>query len=1055
MPGTYQYDVEIKSNVAKLLSDMKQVQDRLDTIEGKEYKIKLNVDEKKLSSAISNLEKMLDSLGKGTGDFKQFENLSKELSSIVSEVQSLSKAFGKVDDSGAKTLLSSIQNIDNSLSELSQNILNVNKNMSNMGGNTSGAVKEIENITNESKQAAKALDDVAKAQAKVNGSKTNISSGSTTATEQQNKLQEELKETRKEAEETAKAINSVSNPNIKQYNNNVKFGLDRVKKAQILRENGIAPGRDLLLTDKGIWSELKKSGFLKPDMSSLSEEEIRTACNDWGDALVSKISEYVSQKIRNAGFKDDFEFTDQLYDIENAKHSNWEHSSNNIGWTFFNTKGYKNVSKDEKAFDYKIYAAFEDVAKLNKETIQMLFKALSEAGYVGGLKTARLSDSAGQTDQIVLHGRNAKDQEIAYRVLQEFSNQTGIKLGYLGGGFDTTRNGTKINLGDEVFSTTKGRSFSAMIEQGLDEYLARFFKITSSFTQENSTSSLNSTSSGIEEQNKLQEELRETEVQAGQTAQAVREVTSQDQMKDAFPSTDTKLDEAVTSEYSKMVSIQQKRDVEDYNANAKANLDNAKNIQAAWDKNVQAIQNYMNAVTELNNLKAKDKGTGNEASQIELQTKNVEELKQAAYEARQTLSSMINPHDTDISTWDKWLDIMKQFDQASLGSAESVAKLEDALRNANEAQNKYINSVVNKQNGYLNDYQTASSKEGFVSTDTFKEKIANYEIEVSKLNNLAEQLSQQDFVTKDQQNQFEDLKQHCEDARKALTKMSASDKGAWAVDIQKEIDKINSDLMKNTNYSKEAKQQLNAFIEQLEAGNISDTTLKEIHNRFLEITNAEKLAGREGKNFFDILSNSRVHQIASQIAGMFSFYDLVNGVKQVFSTVRELDTAYTEMRKVSDESAQSLKNFQKESFSTADAVGTTALALQDATATWMRLGESLEQAKESAKDATVLLNVSEFDNIDEATDSLVAMSQAYKDLDKMEIIDVLDEVGNKYSISTDQLSTALKDSAAVLKTQGNDLAESVALITAGNAITQDASKTAGETLPERYRNIFL
>ena len=176
MPGTYQYDVEIKSNVAKLLSDMKQVQDRLDTVEGKEYKIKLNVDEKKLSSVISNLEKMLDSLGKGTGDFKQFENLSKELSSIVSEVQSLSKAFGKVDDSGAKTLLSSIQNIDKSLSELSQNILNVNKNMSNMGGNTSGAVKQVENITNESKKAASALEDVAKAQEKVNGQKTNISS---------------------------------------------------------------------------------------------------------------------------------------------------------------------------------------------------------------------------------------------------------------------------------------------------------------------------------------------------------------------------------------------------------------------------------------------------------------------------------------------------------------------------------------------------------------------------------------------------------------------------------------------------------------------------------------------------------------------------------------------------------------------------------------------------------------------------------------------------------------------------------------------------------------
>lgn len=176
MSGTYQYDVEIKSNVAKLLSDMKQVQDRLDTVEGKEYKIKLNVDEKKLSSVISNLEKMLDSLGKGTGDFKQFENLSKELSSIVSEVQSLSKAFGKVDDSGAKTLLSSIQNIDKSLSELSQNILNVNKNMSNMGGNTSGAVKKVENISNAYQDAAKEAEKLADAQGKI-GQKTNISSG--------------------------------------------------------------------------------------------------------------------------------------------------------------------------------------------------------------------------------------------------------------------------------------------------------------------------------------------------------------------------------------------------------------------------------------------------------------------------------------------------------------------------------------------------------------------------------------------------------------------------------------------------------------------------------------------------------------------------------------------------------------------------------------------------------------------------------------------------------------------------------------------------------------
>lgn len=232
MPGTYQYDVEIKSNVAKLLSDMKQVQDRLDTVEGKEYKIKLNVDEKKLSSVISNLEKMLDSLSKGTGDFKQFENLSKELSNIVSEVQSLSKAFGKVDDSGAKTLLSSIQNIDKSLSELSQNILNVNKNMSNMGGNTGCAVKQVENISNAYQDAAKEAEKLADAQSKI-GQKTNISSASTESVT--NSIKEEnnvLEQNTQKVKENTQAKEQNANANLNKYDKRLDSYNGKVDKYQ-------------------------------------------------------------------------------------------------------------------------------------------------------------------------------------------------------------------------------------------------------------------------------------------------------------------------------------------------------------------------------------------------------------------------------------------------------------------------------------------------------------------------------------------------------------------------------------------------------------------------------------------------------------------------------------------------------------------------------------------------------------------------------------------------------------------------------------------------------
>ena len=175
MSGIASWKAKIELDIKDLQRQLIDADEKIDKFANEDRKVKLDIDTKTLESAIQKLDKMLDSLGKGTGDFKQFENLSKELSGIVSEVQSLSKAFGKVDDSGAKTLLSSIQNIDKSLSELSQNILNVNKNMSNMGGNTSGAVKQVENIGNAYQDAAKEAEKLADVQSKI-GQKTNISS---------------------------------------------------------------------------------------------------------------------------------------------------------------------------------------------------------------------------------------------------------------------------------------------------------------------------------------------------------------------------------------------------------------------------------------------------------------------------------------------------------------------------------------------------------------------------------------------------------------------------------------------------------------------------------------------------------------------------------------------------------------------------------------------------------------------------------------------------------------------------------------------------------------
>lgn len=250
----------------------------------------------------------------------------------------------------------------------------------------------------------------------------------------------------------------------------------------------------------------------------------------------------------------------------------------------------------------------------------------------------------------------------------------------------------------------------------------------------------------------------------------------------------------------------------------------------------------------------------------------------------------------------------------------------------------------------------------------------------------------------------------------------------------------------NTNMSSSQKQNLDSVIKYAEelknAGKVTAQKIEKIKISFSRLKAEVASTGNMGKNFFSQIGSRLTDMNSKFVAQFLSWQDWIRYIQQGINTVRELDTALTEMRKVSDESLQSLKNYQNTTFDVADAVGTTAKQIQTSTADYMRLGESLDEAAESAKTANVLLNVSEFDNIEDATKSLVAMGQAYKDLDKMTIVDKLNEVGNNYAISTDELATALQKSSATLSLMGNTIDEAASLVTTANATIQDADSVS-------------
>lgn len=316
-------------------------------------------------------------------------------------------------------------------------------------------------------------------------------------------------------------------------------------------------------------------------------------------------------------------------------------------------------------------------------------------------------------------------------------------------------------------------------------------------------------------------------------------------------------------------------------------------------------------------------------------------------------------------------------------------------QNANVNINKY-DKRLDSYNGKVDKYQATIDRfnDGGWISDVYLKNVQAVKNAVDEYETLLKKLKGKDasLVTSDDISKLDNYEKKIKDTIATVTNMSAAEKGYNFVSGQKELDKIHKLLAENSKMSSEAKAKIKAYYAEIESGNPS-MSLDKIHGEILKIYNAEVEAGRAGRTLWDTLKNSGFHQIAAQMAGMFGVYDVINLGKEGFNVVRELNTALTEMRKVSNETVQSLKNYQATTFDTADAVGTTAKQIQNSTADWMRLGESMDQAAESAKTANVLLNVSEFDNIEDATKSLVAMGQAYKDLDKMTIVDKLNEVG--------------------------------------------------------------
>ena len=241
------------------------------------------------------------------------------------------------------------------------------------------------------------------------------------------------------------------------------------------------------------------------------------------------------------------------------------------------------------------------------------------------------------------------------------------------------------------------------------------------------------------------------------------------------------------------------------------------------------------------------------------------------------------------------------------------------------------------------------------------------------------------------------------------------------------------------------------FLTLAKGANITEAEIKSVTSALSAMKSAANISGTSGKNPIDRLQDglsSGWDKFGAFSIGTNIMMDLANGARKAITAVKELDSALTELRKVTDLTESEYDQFMDRAAVSAREVGASVVDTVNATADFARLGYSVSEAEELADAALIYKNVGDgVSDISESTQSLISTMKAFdvEAQNSMSIVDAFNKVGNEFAISSSGIGEALQRSAAALAAGGNTLEESIGLVVGMNNVIQDPQKV-GTTL---------
>lgn len=267
--------------------------------------------------------------------------------------------------------------------------------------------------------------------------------------------------------------------------------------------------------------------------------------------------------------------------------------------------------------------------------------------------------------------------------------------------------------------------------------------------------------------------------------------------------------------------------------------------------------------------------------------------------------------------------------------------------------------------------------------------------------------------------------------------------GVNNLQIEQTIIRLNDQLQNNGRYSQEAKNQIKAWINELQKGNIVQSRLKQINVEAKQLHSNMVNLNQTGTGFFERLG-SKLGTLSTYLSAATILSKSIISFRNALSSVTSLDTALVDLRKTTTMTANKLEDFYYASNNVAKQMGVTTESIITQAAAWSRLGfSSAESATQMAKLSSQFKTISPGMSTEDSTTSLVSIMKAYD----IEVNDVLDgimskinDVGNKFATSNAEIAEGLRLSSAAMAATGATIEDNIALFTGAQEIVQNASQ---------------